>query len=258
MKLVLFLFALSLQAQSFNVGGPAVDGYAADSGCGGTVWSPANDPAMATMTGIYQTLRYAPSFSCSFSVPNGFYLVSLALLEPNKTAVGARRFSVSVNGLVTQTLDLFALTGLRKPWPLTVPALVTNGTIKLQLSATIGNAVLSGVSIQSIPLTGLKGDPGPPGPPGPAGTAIFKQCSGPTSPVSDCTGLLYVSAKMNDGSTMNMLGVRAPADFTPSQDFAPFASINGTMLAFVAGRAATVNSLIMPLLTTPIDPANIR
>lgn len=153
-----------------NIGGPAVGNYVADFGCSGTLWGPANDPNMGNQSGVYQTLRYGPAFTASYVTSNGFYIVNLLFLEPNKTGPGQRRFTIMVNGLLTQVIDLFALAGLMVPYTLTVPAIVTNGNLSMQFTATVGNAVLSGIEIQPQAESGLP--PLPTEQPGPGGITV--------------------------------------------------------------------------------------
>ena len=250
MKLAtLLLFAgLSFgQIIKVNAGGPAIDGYT-DSGCGGSKWGPSNDPVMGTLTGVWQTLRYGTSFTCSYTIPNGFYFVILGLLEPNATAAGKRVFTVSVGGYTSSPFDLYAVTGTRVPYTTRMPidpmfpALVTNGTLSIQFKASVGNAVVSFIEVWPVPFgsptsgtvgpqgpagpagptgaTGAQGPPGPQGPIGPigpagTGTATLLQCQGPLA-TSDCTGLLYTQV-----NGVSLLGAPSPAGFTPDARWTP-------------------------------------
>ncbi len=106
---------------------------------------------MGTLSGEYQKLRYGTSFSCTFPATNGLYDVTLELLEPNKTAVLQRRFTVAVNGQIVGPLDLFALVGLRMPYkPPIFQALVTTGQLRFDYVGSIGNAV--GTAVKFTPV----------------------------------------------------------------------------------------------------------
>ncbi|MBL8234218.1 MAG: S-layer homology domain-containing protein, partial [Bryobacterales bacterium] len=90
-----------------------------------------------------------------FQVPNGYYGVRLKFVEidPN-VAVGGRRFNVDLNGSNVLTLfDILAAAGDRnraidKEYPVTV----TDGNIRIRLTAIVSNAVISGIEI--LPVIG--------------------------------------------------------------------------------------------------------
>lgn len=96
----------------------------------------------------WATLRYSPNFSYSIPVPNGFYVVDLGLMEPNKTGPGQRVFTVTANGSASAPLDLFKLSGLKQQYTLTMFATVNTGILKLDFRATLGNAVVSSISVR--------------------------------------------------------------------------------------------------------------
>jgi hypothetical protein len=179
------LFCCGLGAQSFepifiNAGGPPIPGdqtavpkipdYQADQFfTGGTAWA---DPAMGA--GVFATLRYGTNFSYDVKIPNGFYTVKLSMLEPNKTGPNQRRFTVMANGIQSDPIDLFALTGaVNAQYTTTLMAMVGNGHLKLTFVATLSNAVVSAIDIeQAVNL--------------PTGSVILKlyQCAPPLSDVT--------------------------------------------------------------------------
>ncbi len=170
--IILFLMCAVIdcgQSISVNCGGPAVGQFQADAFFSGSTLA-YTDPAMGTSE--LADLRYGTSFAYDLPLPNGFYTVALEMVEPNKTAAGQRIFGITVNGLSTKPIDLFALTGGQKIlYALTVPAMVVNGDLHIQFSGTAGqNAVINAISAAPISFSGASvGPPGPQGVPGPAG-----------------------------------------------------------------------------------------
>jgi hypothetical protein len=159
---VFVVSALPLAAQAtfpllINAGGPAVGNFLADQCLNGAVWTPANDPAMGTMTDVYQTLRYGTAMSCTIPVAsNGVYSVALLMLEPNKTGPNQRVFSVTVNGQTTGPLDLFAMTGGKLiPYEVDFLMFAPERQITISFRASVGNAVVSAIIVRG------GGNPGP-------------------------------------------------------------------------------------------------
>ena len=110
---------------------------------GGAFWS---DPAMGA--GIWSTLRYAPAFSYDIPIPNGFYTVKLDMLEPNKTAAGQRVFTITANGIQSDPIDLFKITGaINAQTSITQLVMVGNGHLRIAFQATAGNAVVTALEI---------------------------------------------------------------------------------------------------------------
>lgn len=150
---ILLLVCLSITAQAATVmriacGGSGGAGWQPDAYfTGGARWT--NDPPAGLVT-PYLNLRYATSFSYSIPLPAGQYSVTLKFIEPNKTGPGQRLFGVSINGgQVTSGLDLFAAAGALKPYDLSFPA-TSAGYLKIDITATLGNAVLSGIQVDSV------------------------------------------------------------------------------------------------------------
>jgi hypothetical protein len=138
-----------------NSGGPAtppdtrdpnapIPGYLADQFfSGGVAWT---DPTMGP--GIWGTLRYGPEFTYDIQVPNGLYTIKFDLLEPNQTAPGKRVFTIAANGIVSDPIDLFAMTGaVNKQTSISLMASVGNGHMVIKFNATAGNAVVSAIEL---------------------------------------------------------------------------------------------------------------
>lgn len=130
---------------------------------GGSRWDATNQAALSALDLPYRALRYSTSGAVSYAIPAaaGDYVVTLYFEEPNKTGPGQRGFDVVVNGsTVKARLDVYAEAGgALKPYVLTVPVTST-GTITVKLVPTLGNALISGLQLDSI-------DPPPPPPPPP-------------------------------------------------------------------------------------------
>jgi beta-galactosidase len=89
-------------------------------------------------------------FSYDIPLDNGTYSVTLGFLEPGKaTAVGGRVFSVDANGVtVLPDLDVLAAAGAyRTVITRTFPVTVTGGRLKLDFKPSVGEAVVSNISI---------------------------------------------------------------------------------------------------------------
>lgn len=165
MKLFTFLLiSLALCGQTLiNSGGPAVSGYSADFGfSGGATWGPANQASMGTLPGIYQTLRYSTNnsgFGYDLVEPAGQCDVTLDLLEPNKTAIGQRAFTVSANGNKTGQIDVFQLAGgALIPHQLVIPGVwVLDGHLRIVFTPLNGkgNAIVSGIEARCHPPLSL-------------------------------------------------------------------------------------------------------
>jgi len=129
--------------------------WAADASfSGGAAWTVANQPGLASQPIPYQSLRYSnppgASFSYSFAVPSAQYTVLLRFLEPNKTAAGQRIFTVAINGIVVLPgLDLFNVAGALQPYDKTFTVDGSGGTIRIDFSAAMGNAVISAIEIDN-------------------------------------------------------------------------------------------------------------
>ena len=98
---------------------------------------------------LYSTYR-AGRFRYDVPLPNGTYQVAFGFVEPSKTTtVGQRVFDVEVNGTkAISGLDVLQEAGAyRTVVKKTVPVTVSNGRLELAFTPTLGEAVVSTVSI---------------------------------------------------------------------------------------------------------------
>jgi|SRR5882724_4141579 len=145
-------------------------------------------------------LRYGTNFKYDIPLANGIYTVSVVMAEPNKTAAGQRIFTVSANGQTSGPIDLFRITGgINQPYTLPMLALVGAGFLRLQFTASAGNAVVS--SITATPLPSI---------------AQWTACVGAPSSMSSCMGLEFFSIIKADGSVVLRYAVPAPGVPDPS------------------------------------------
>lgn len=82
----------------------------------------------------------------------GQYIVTLKFTEPRVAqTIGQRIMSISVNGVVIKTgLDIFAAVGALKPLDLAFQTTAPAGVIQIDMSAQMGNAILSGIQVDSV------------------------------------------------------------------------------------------------------------
>lgn len=162
-----FLFSAALFAQApllLNMGGPAVDNYQAGQYCTGATWnsqSPNYDPAIGT--GVWADLLYGHSITCDIPWPVGFWRIVLGLEEnravtadPTYSGLGTRVFTAVANGISTGPMDLFKLAGPQVPYTKELLIANTDGHIRITLTSTIGNAVLSALDIRPPTITGIQ------------------------------------------------------------------------------------------------------
>jgi Malectin domain len=193
MRFLLFLAALTCAAQTLAiVSGSTADQYYV----GGASYTNAD----------LTTLRYAPAFSYSIPLTNGLYKLTLHFDEPNKTAARQRLFTVSANGQTTEPLDVFALAGgALRSYSRDMLVLVGAGTLKIQLTATLGNAILSGVEINpaALSMNGL------------VVQNWLDQWTACTAhgPLFDCAGLFYVRIHDRNGTAQELVGVEISASY---------------------------------------------
>lgn len=133
---------------------------------GGQVWIPEYDftggsyalssggVAGTDLDSLYHSVRVGAQFSYSLQVPNGVYELSILSFEPVKTAPGQRVFDVEAEGVVVMDdLDLYAEVGRFAAFtspPVTV--VVADGMLDLDFSASVAQALLSGVTLRSVPV----------------------------------------------------------------------------------------------------------
>jgi hypothetical protein len=153
MKLLFaLLFAATLPAVTVvNVacGGSTDSGYS-----GGARWTGA---AIAGQAIPFNSMRSSSPlgspFSYSFTLAPGKYTVTLQFIEPRADqSAGQRLLNVAINGAAVITgLDLFAAAGALKPYTSASLPVTVAGVLKIDVSATAGNAILSGIRIDDVP-----------------------------------------------------------------------------------------------------------
>jgi hypothetical protein len=100
--------------------------------------------------GVYTSERNG-NFSYNFPVSNGNKLVILKFAEINFNTVGARVFSVKINGnTVVSNLDIFKEVGFAKPLDLSFPVNVTNNNIQIQFIPVVQNPKVSAIEVLSF------------------------------------------------------------------------------------------------------------
>ena len=144
-----------------NAGGPAwtdPDGlrYAADFGfVGGTPYTGTGEVKGTAKDELYRSLRWGMT---GYNIPvseAGTYRVTLRMAEFTWNSVGKRVFSVTAEGTsFTSNLDVFARTGGRKrALAITKDVPVNDGSLTLRFTATVDNAMVSGISVEPVSTT---------------------------------------------------------------------------------------------------------
>ncbi len=112
-----------------------------------------NGAVTATIAGthdqtVYQTYRHGTSFSYNVPVVNGTYTFTLDFVEPAMTGPGQRVFGISANGtIIIENLDIYSLVGQNTALQKQFKVTVTNGTLTLNFTASMGDAILSAFSL---------------------------------------------------------------------------------------------------------------
>jgi len=131
-------------------------GGSTDSGSvGGARWS---GPTIYVQPAPFNAMRSSSPlgapFSYSFTLAPGKYTVTLQFIEPRgDQAAGQRLLGVAINGSAVITgLDLFTVAGALKPYTAASFPVTVTGVLKIDVSATAGNAILSGIRIDSVDI----------------------------------------------------------------------------------------------------------
>lgn len=232
---LLFCSGMGAQSLYINAGGPStipVDpntspAFLADQNfSGGVAW---DDPTEGS--GIWETMRYGPQFSYDLHISNGFYTVKFDLLEPNKTAVNQRVFTIMANGIQSDPIDIFAMTeAVNAQTSVTLLAMVGNGHLRINFQASIGNALVNAIEVtpstifagvQTVKVQLFTCDPplslttctNPVFQTGPPAAMQWFKCSSP------CQGINLVHLKLADGTTQNLYAeqIEKSFQFNPAQ-----------------------------------------
>lgn len=202
------------QQTNINSGGPAIPptggvpippsltapSYLADQFFSGG--APYTDPAMGT--GVFTTLRFAPSFSYDIPEQNGFYYVLFRFVEPNKTAAGQRLFTVTANGITSDIIDVFLQAGgVDKPYSMWLLVMVGNGHMRISFTGVSGNAIVSAIEITPVWIT-LPGYTPSPG-------TVPQVLNWQACPTAQCAGVEYLQLVKADGTQANRIAVPVPS-----------------------------------------------
>lgn len=101
----------------------------------------------------FPPLRFGTNFTYTFPAIPGFYNVTLTFLEPNATRAGQRLFTISINGAISQNIDVWAAVGssISGNVPYTFRGFaVSNGSIGIQFRGVVGNAIISKIEFTQI------------------------------------------------------------------------------------------------------------
>lgn len=158
MKILPFLLALALHAQTI------VDPATSPNFTGGYIYT----ASLTQQQGVYKALRSSSPALAPFSYdvqvqPGSSCIVAVDLIEPrpagsdptSQSAVGTRVFTVTVNGVQSAPVDIFAQVGAQKPYQLALPPVqAPDGHLRVAfapVSPTHGNPVDSGVERNCTP-----------------------------------------------------------------------------------------------------------
>ena len=144
-------------------------------------------PSSLSNAYVYQTFRSGPS---NYTIPvtqAGSYLVTLLFAEPQYTAVGARVFSISVQGVkVNSSFDIFrtakaANTAVAQQYTAQVTA-ASGLFVRVQLGAVTGSPLLAGLVV-SPSSTASAASVSP----------LHVELSAQSGSVTDSTGIVWVN-----------------------------------------------------------------
>ena len=139
-----------------NCGGPAYtdskgQNWAADYGFnGGSTYAVASPISGTADQKLYQSEHYGGDLIYSFPVANGNYTVDVLLAEiyPAYARAGARVLNMKVEGtLAFPNVDIFALVGANAALMKSASAVVSNGTLTVEITSTVGGAKCSAIEI---------------------------------------------------------------------------------------------------------------
>ncbi len=121
------------------------------------VW-PSGAPDTA-LPSSYLTLRFtAPATAVTLPPPLHYritqlslatYIGALVFVEPNKTAAGQRIVTVTVQGQVSEPIDIFALVGRDVAYVFPFVATVNVGVLDITITGLTGNPILSAIQINA-------------------------------------------------------------------------------------------------------------
>lgn len=153
--LLALLLACSIWAQptateGFVAGGPSDLYHNVTNICTFNGATATNPPCMAqykdtTLPGLQELFYGYAGITFDYRIPhdNGTCDIVLQMYEPNRTAAGQRKFTVTAPGTPPVTIDIFAAIGVKKPLRVTIPGVsITQNFIILHFQPLISNAVV--------------------------------------------------------------------------------------------------------------------
>ena len=254
---------LTLSTWRVNAGGPSYTDskgnvWVADTNyTGGTEAVTTSTITNSSDSTLYQSQRYANSFSYTFYVPAGSYQVSLLFAETYWTAAGQRVFNVSLNGSTVLTnFDIYATAGAQNK---AVTETFNNiapsgGTITIQLGpASVDNAEVQGILI--TPMV-----PTPTSTKTPTATATFTLTSTVTStntPVPPTltftptwTSTFTHSATLTPTPTLTNTLTTTPSSTSTNTPVPPTLTLTSTRTSSPTGTPTSVPTASFTVTTT--------
>lgn len=157
------LFAMSAFAQTTSI-----DASVLATMCpGASLYDSSKQADMDSLPVPFNRLVYAPKFTCVIPVTCTLCRVTLGFVEnrsdPATIGPGKRLFTVSFPGGTSDVIDLFVVAGVRTPYQRVWMVPVYDGKLRITLSASALNALLSQVSTSEYLTIGIVGPPGPQG-----------------------------------------------------------------------------------------------
>lgn len=99
----------------------------------------------------YQSERWGNPLNYAFTVTNGTYQVILHFAETYYSGVGQRIFNVALEGTtVLSNFDIFAEVGADAALVKTYTVTVTDGTLNIDMTASVDNAKICGIEIYNL------------------------------------------------------------------------------------------------------------
>ncbi len=96
---------------------------------------------------LYQSERFG-NFSYKIPVPNGNYLVTLKFAEIYLSYTGGRVFDVKIEGKeVVSNLDIYAYVGKNKAYDVTLPVVIEDGMLNIELITDVGAAKINAILV---------------------------------------------------------------------------------------------------------------
>jgi len=124
--------------------------WVADTGfTGGTAGTARTAVPGTTSPEVYRNYRWGMK-TYALPIANGTYTVRLLMAEDTWRTAGKRVFSVTAEGVpALSNVDIFSAVGKDKALIRTFRAKVTDGRLDLGFSASVDNAIISGIEIQA-------------------------------------------------------------------------------------------------------------